>query len=265
MNHGPYYTDSSSTNTCTYQNLPLSPQILQQYALQAFMNHVPGQNGEVFRAISATGSTTWTAPPLTAVVPYNRYNTPILQANPIAYTMPVGFGNTAPPHSYHANPDGTLVNTTQGVIQVNESRAILVRNLHHRASPEDVRTHFSSVGLIQHCDISTSRRDKRKCTVRLTYSTAQEAKEAVKRFNSTSFMGRDISVEVAKDDSVDSIRTTNEAAVTPTGTRANSGQGPVIVNGTDEDPLQEASTSPSQKDKEEASDKRNSRSYSIWI
>ena len=228
------------------------------------MNHVPGQNGEVFHAISATSSTTWANPSLTTAVPYNRYDTPLLQANPTAYTMPVGFMDTTPAHPYHANPDGILVNTTQGVIQVNGSRAVLVRNLNHRASPEDIRMHFSAVGLLQHCDISTSRKDKRKCTVRLTFSTAQEAKEAVKRFNNTSFIGRNISLEVAKDDSIHGNRRTNEALAILTGTTANSGQGPVIVNGNDEDLLQEAPTAPSQKDNEEASNRRNGKSESEW-
>ena len=258
MSNEPYYTSFSSTTTSTYQSLPQSPQILQQYALQAFMNHVPGQNGEVFNSISATNCTTWAAPSLTAVTPYNNYSTPLLPANPAAYITPAEFTNTVSPLPYHANPDGILVNITQGAIQVNESRAVLVRNLNHRASPEDIRTHFSDVGFIHHCDISTSRKDKRKCTVRLTFSTAQEAKDAVKRFNNTSFMGRNIFAEVAKDDSVDSNRSPDDAAATSTRTRANSGQGPVIVNGSDEDPLQETPISPSQKDNK-VSNKHNSK------
>lgn len=194
------------------------------------------------------------------------FNKAVTSTCSATYDMSIASPTAMPSHSYHYNPDGTLVNTTQGVIPVNKSRAVMIRSLNHRASPEDVREYFSSAGTIEHCDIRASRDEKKKCTATLAYKTAEEANAAVRRFDGTNFMGRRISAEVAKDDSaVDSsswraisdvvVRRTSEATAAYSVPRPTSKQGPLIVNGSDDNPLHEEATSSSKTDKGKGKEK----------
>jgi len=248
-----------------HPNLALAQQNVVQCAYPGFRNDRSSQIGQacspsadynlVPRAASRTATTTSHGGYDVATVP--RYTA--------TYSMPVASTSAVPNYSYHANPDGTLVNTTQGVIPVSESRAVVIRNLNHRASPEDVRVHFRCAGIIEHCDIGAPRNDKKKCTATINFRSAEEAKAAVRRFNGTKFMGRPISAEIAKDDSaIDRCRAmsdvavarTNELTVTHTASRRKPGQGPLIVNGSDEDPVHEPATSSSQKSRGKGKEKR---------
>ena len=248
-------------------NLGVAQQNLEQCAYQPFRNQRSGQLGSNGSQPMNNKLIQRTAPPATSISA-GGYLVAIVPRYPATYRMPIASSSTVPSYSYHANPDGTLVNTTQGVIPVNQSRAVLIRNINHRASPEDVRVHFSSAGIIEYCDISATRTEKKKCTATLYFRTADEAKSAVRRFNGTKFMGRPVSVEVAKDDSaMKSSRSASDVAVAGTSSpvpaartaaRLKEGQGPLIVNGSDEDDeLYEAGSSSAQrgKGKEKEKDK----------
>ena len=225
-------------------------QKLQQYAYQMLRNHRPSQNGPVWSpfVLSPANSVIYTDSGITTGTSHVGYPTAPVTAYPIAYNMPSITTTTTLYPGYHANPDGTLVNTTQGAVSVDESRAVLVRNINHRASPEDVKAHFSSTGVIQNCDISISRKDRRKCTAKIVFSTAKEAKTAASHFNSTEFFGRLISTEVAKDDSsTEHCRTASEASLTelvPISPRARGVSGPLIVDGSEEDSVHEVALPP---------------------
>ncbi|MCJ1251218.1 hypothetical protein MMC30_008449 [Trapelia coarctata] len=245
-----------------HPNLALAQQNLEQCAYQPFRNQRPGQIGSQSMDNSLALRT---APPTVTTASLGGFTAATTPRYPATYSLPTASSGTPLNYSYHANPDGTLVNTTQGVIPVNESRAVLIRNINHRASPEDVRVHFSSAGIIEHCDISATRTEKKKCTATLNFRSPDEAKAAVRRFNGTKFMGRPISVEVAKDDSA--IRCsraptdvagprTSETAAARTASRPTEGQGPLIVNGSDEDdPLYEPASSSAQKSKGKGKEK----------
>ena len=222
-------------------------QRLQQYAYQMSRNHRPSQNGPVWSpyVLSSASSLVYTTTAIATATSYVDYPTAPVTAYPVAYGIS-GLPATMTPYlGYHENPDGTLVNTTQGAVPVDESRAVLVRNINHRADPEDVKAYFSSVGVIEHCDIGISRKDRRKCTAKIVFSNAREAKAAANRFNGTEFFGRLISAEVAKDDSpAERSRTVSEASLTelvPISPRARGGSGPLIVDGSEEDTVYEAS------------------------
>ncbi|MCJ1389280.1 hypothetical protein MMC18_002136 [Xylographa bjoerkii] len=220
-------------------------QKLQHYAYQMSRNHRPSQNGPVWSpyVLSPASSAVYTTPAIVTATTHVGYSTAPATTYPIVYGISGLPAATTPYPGYHANPDGTLVNTTQGAVPVNESRAVLVRNINHRADPEDVKVHFSSAGVIQHCDIGISRKDRRKCTAKIVFSNAQEAKAAVNRFNGTGFFGRLISTEVAKDDSPgERSRTVSEASLTepvPTSPQGRGGSGPLIVDGSEEDSVYE--------------------------
>ncbi|MCJ1438769.1 hypothetical protein MMC27_008159 [Xylographa pallens] len=222
-------------------------QRLQQYAYQMSRNHRPSQNGPVWSpyVLSAASSLVYTTTAIATATSHVDYPTAPVTAYPVAYGMSGPPVTMTPYLGYHENPDGTLVNTTQGAVPVDESRAVLVRNINHRADPEDVKAYFSSVGVIEHCDIGISRKDRRKCTAKVVFSNAQEAKAAANRFNGTEFFGRLISTEVAKDDSpAERSRTVSEASLTeliPISPRTRGGSGPLIVNGSEEDTVYEAS------------------------
>ena len=221
-------------------------QRLQQYADQMSRNHRPGQNGPVWSpyVLSPASSVVYTTTAIATATSHVGYPTSPVTAYPVAYGMS-GLTTTMTPYlGYHENPDGTLVNTTQGAVSVDESRAVLVRNINHRADPEDVKAYFSPVGVIEQCDIGISRKDRRKCTAKIVFSNAQEAKAAAHQFNGTEFFGRLISTEVAKDDSpAERSRTVSEASLTemvPISPRARGGSGPLIVDGSEEDVVHEA-------------------------
>ena len=222
-------------------------QRLQQYAYQMSRNHRPSQNGPVWSpyVLSPTSSVVYTTTAIATATSHVGYATAPITAYPVAYGMSGMTANVTPYLGYHENPDGTLVNTTQGAVPVDESRAILVRNINHRATPDDVKAYFSAIGVISHCEIGISRKDRRKCTAKIVFSNAQEAKAAANRFNGTEFFGRLISTEVAKDDSpAERSRTVSEASLTelvPVSPRARGGSGPLIVDGSEEDAVYEAS------------------------
>lgn len=242
-----------------HPNMALAQQNLEQCAYQPFSNQRLGQIGQIGSQSMDNSLLLRTAPPTVTTASHSGYTMATAPRYPATFSMPMASASTAPSYLYHANPDGTLVNTTQGVIPVNESRAVLIRNINHRASPDDVRVHFSSAGIIEHCDISATRTEKRKCTATLNFRSADEAKTAVRRFNGTKFMGRPISVEVAKDDSAirstraasdiaGAVPRTSESPAARTACRSKEGQGPLIVNGSDEDdPLYEPANSSSQR------------------
>ncbi|MCJ1402480.1 hypothetical protein MMC11_005700 [Xylographa trunciseda] len=230
-------------------------QSLQQYAYQMSRNHRPSQNGPVWSpyVLSPASSMVYTTPSIATATTHAGYSTAPATAYPVAYGMSSPTATITSYPGYHANPDGTLVNTTQGAVSVDESRAVLVRNINHRADLEDIKAHFSRAGVIQHCDIGISRKDRRKCTAKIVFSDAQAAKAAAHRFNGTEFFGRLISTEVAKDDSpAERNRTVSEASLTelvPISPRARGGSGPLIVDGSEEDPIYEAAQPQASKKK----------------
>ncbi|MCJ1409148.1 hypothetical protein MMC19_003226 [Ptychographa xylographoides] len=216
---------------------------LQQFAYQAFQCHRPSLNGPMSPSYMPMSPVVWTAPLMATATPHSGY----LPARATGYHMALGTPTTSSdpttPFAYHANPNGSLVNTTQGTVHIDESRAVLIRNLNYRASLEDVRHFFSSAGRIEHCDIGASQKERKKCTARLRFVTAQEAKAAVAIFGSAKFMGRVITAEIAKDDSTiesgalgSNLASTELASIPP---KARSGSGPLIIDGSNEIPTDE--------------------------
>lgn len=247
-----------------HPNLALAQQNVAHCAYQGFRNDRSGRIGQACSPSADYNLVLGTASPTAASAMHRGYDVATVPRYAATYSMPVASTSATLDYSYHANPDGTLVNTAQGVISVSESRAVVIRNLNHRASPEDVQVHFRPAGIIEHCDIGAPRNDKKKCTATITFRNAEEAKSAVRRFNGTKFQGRPISAEIAKDDSAigrgralsDVAATrTDELTVTRTVSRRKPGQGPLIVNGSDEGPVYEPATSSSQKSRGKEKDK----------
>ena len=247
-----------------HPNLALAQHNVAQCAYPVFRTDRSSQIGQVCSPFADYNLVIGTAPPTATSASHGAYNVATVPRYTATYSMPVASTSAVLNYSYHANPDGTLVNTTQGVIPVSESRAVVIRNLNHRASPEDVRVHFRSAGIIEHCDIGAPRNDKKKCTATITFRSAEEAKAAVRRFNGTKFMGRPISAEIAKDDSATdrckavsdvAVTRTEELTVPRTVSRRKLRQGPLIVNGSDEDSVYEPATSSSQKSRGKGKEK----------
>ena len=103
--------------------------------------------------------------------------------------------------SYHRNPDGTIVNTSNGTVPISLSRAVTVRNLNIKVTYMMVRNHFASVGPVELVDLKSSHgTNYKKRTAVVTYRSPTHARHAVERFNQTDWHGRHILVEVRKDD-----------------------------------------------------------------
>ncbi|MCJ1378209.1 hypothetical protein MMC17_001305 [Xylographa soralifera] len=253
-------TSGPLTSTAVSGQSMGTQQGLQQYAYQMSRNHRPSQNGPVWSpyVLSPATSVVYTTTAIATATSHVSYPAAPVTAYPVAYGMSGLTATTTPYPGYHENPDGTLVNTTQGAVPVDESRAVLVRNINHRADPEDVKAYFSSVGVVEHCDIGINRKDRRKCTAKIVFNNAEEAKAAATRFNGTEFFGRLISTEVAKDNSpAERSRTVSEASLTELASvspRARGGSGPLIVDGSEEDTAYEASRSRSSRKKGKGKD-----------
>jgi hypothetical protein len=226
----------------------MTPPVPQQYAFQTFQNHSFAGYSETQLPVTSSDTLQRIAHPITANDPYGGgYGLISTSTYPVSYNYPPP--PTQPRYPYHANPDGTLVNTTQGTVSMSESRAIVVRNLNFQATTEQIRAHFSSAGAVDVPDLATNRKEKKKCTRKITYDTAASARAAVAQFNGTDFQGRIISVEIAKDDSAiesnlgDSEQSLPEIASLSLGksspiqgpSESKARSGPLIVNGSDED------------------------------
>ncbi|MCJ1286090.1 hypothetical protein MMC26_005433 [Xylographa opegraphella] len=211
-----------------------------QHAHRMSRNHRPGQNGPVWSPYvhSPTSAVVYTTTAIAKTTIHMNYPPASVATYPVTYGISGSTAIMTPYHDYHENPDRTLVNTIQGAVPVGESRAILVRNINHRASAEDVKAYFSSVGVIAHCEIGFGWKDKRKCTAKIVFSNAQEAIAAANRFNGVVFFGRLISTEVAKDDSTaERSRAASEALlseIVPISPRVRCSSGPLIVDGSEE-------------------------------
>ncbi|MCJ1478509.1 hypothetical protein MMC13_007189 [Lambiella insularis] len=217
-------------------------QRLQHYAYQMLRNHRPAQEGPVWSPYILTNAAVYAAPLDTIG--------PAFAAYPVC-NLPAAVPLAIPYPDYYANPDGTPVNTTQGVVPVDESRAVLVRNINHRASLEEIKAHLNPAGLIEHCDKAISRHDARKCTARITFGTPRDAKEAVRRFNDTDFMGRRIMIDIAKDDSTaERLQSLSEASLTENTPLVSKTKGRVIIaDGSEEHLLLEQTQSDSSRKK----------------
>lgn len=247
IGYGQVPSPLSSTNGSN--NSVVAQQRLQQYAYQMLRNHRPTQEGPVWSPYVLTSPIMYTAPRITAATSFTAY--------PVS-NMPAATAPAIPYPGFHANPDGTPINTTQGAFSIDESRAVLVRNINHRASLQELKAHFQLAGIIKQCDKAVSHKDVRKCTAKVTFCTAREAKEAVSRFNDTEFMGRRIMIDITKGDSTaERPRSISETSSTETSPLSSKRKGGVIIaDGSEPPPLLEAVHSESSGKKGKRKEKR---------
>ena len=237
-------TPASSVVALVGQYAGMTVEQLQDQACQIARLYQPSQDGQVWMNHALVYSSLWTTSMITpSVAAFSGMQPPSVMPYPVTYTRLASFAN--PPlqsHPYHTNPNGTIVNTSHGAIPINDSRAVLIRNLHHEATPQAIKAHFSTIGEPESCEINVNSSNRRKCSALLTFRTAEEARAAVSQFHGTKFLDREIQAEVAKEDNSagGGRRTVSDASST------RSGQGPIIANGSDGDPGESGSVGSSQ-------------------
>ena len=227
-------TPTSAVVALVGQYAGISIEQLQDQACQIARLYQPSQDGQVWMNHTLAYSSLWTTSMITpSVTAFSSLQSPTVMPYPVTYPRLASFASHPPqPHAYHTNPNGTVVNTSWGAIPINDSRAVLIRNLHHEATPQAIKAHFSTVGEPESCDINVNSSNRRKCSALLTFRTPEEARAAVSLFHGTKFLDREIQAEVAKEDNSagEGRRTVSDASST------RSGQGPIIANGSDGDP-----------------------------
>ena len=237
-------TPTSSVVALVGQYAGITIEQLQDQACQIARLYQPSQDGQVWMNHTLAYSSLWNSsviPP--SVTAFSGLQPQTVMPYPVTYTRLASFASPpAQTHAYHTNPNGTVVNTSWGTIPINDSRAVLIRNIHHEATPQAIKAHFATVGEPESCEINTNSSNRRKCSALLTFRTAEEARAAVSQFHSTKFLDREIQAEVAKEDNSASggRRTLSDASST------RSGQGPIIANGSDVDPGESGSVGSSQ-------------------
>lgn len=180
------------------------------------------------------------------LVDSRRHNTVAyygVPANPpqpqVPVQMPALYATPSNPN-YVSNTAGLPVNRSEGVVPT-EYRGIFVGGLDYSARSKDITSCFKHAGNIVKCDLQKdATTGKFKGNAIIQYTTAKEARTAVKMFNEQKFMGMRIKVRLDKDSvpvttsptsSTSSGSSSGSAAPSYEMQQSRSNAQPIIVNG----------------------------------
>ena len=230
-NAGLSYMSSMSRTSFGNSTHPLATeQQLRDQAWQAFRLYQPGQDGQEWEPNLNYRSPLWSASKPMISTGYSP--SPMMPMfDPSMNPVELSLSYSVPDKVYHMNPDGTLVNVSQGTVTT-VGRGIFVQNLKYEAKQNELEAHFGQAGEIERCVIK-KQSDSKQWSAVITFRYKNHATLAIEMFDGTQFLGRQI--RVRKDTQASTIDKPqidkSKTATSPTTRSLDQIRRPVIVDG----------------------------------